>query len=895
MNNRIVLNNSLVPYVLHQLRQDEEAELEAEELSLSVPKQEKTPPYELRILRECLEKLISEKTNLNHTLEDYILKACSRTFVKQKEDSLEYLHAFTDVQCTILKTKKCTTQEFNKNMDRLFGNSPKKEKVSTLKLIAQVGQKFLNRPLYEILGKKSTESFSEEYLREMHKAYDHLHVLAKIAHIAIKRKIKELNKVSKLLNDYSTLQKIAEIKDDTDIRNQVFESRYEHFLKKRVMTIEKLKTTIGKTNKKLHNSCYVINDFMFLKSKGLFNICFEDVKRLYLFSNELVEYRKLLDLSIYEKGKKILECSKFDKALKKDNSVLTKAKINVERYEKSVREPQVVKDPLIALEKEKKSFITWCNLYELINGKKSDGEIYDALTELIFGDELNFKAQRNKNNTNDKVKKQEPIQSNTKNLSPKSKAKKLNIKDALPEAHFNEKSLEPYEEILVEHAEWIYEFSNKLKEHLKSNLPENASVKDLERPKIHAKGLFDQIQYLSRNFELFCKAIIHKDLYALGGIIPFLFLDQHLAIEQLIKHQITLKGEKPTSHNLVELNESCEQSSNPVIEELSDALLEARYSILRSRKNQNEPLSNSLNWTLYSQKLCKVLNSEEEHKDNEVASTDLIELCGFIFESHRKTIQCLVELCGLDEEVDSLFDLEKILEILKKSIEPQSISEKILEIKKSRANERDNNVILKSREIIKENGQKSLRHLDHKDFPESILQEALSHLTRIDAVNYVQQKYPDIQYAALHHRNLLMFQWVYELLYRFHGHASGIGELRWICNHDLEAFHKYIFSEESMPEGLSEFNLGRNLHYTHELGAAHSLKMIEELLETLKNLKRCDPGNPEFILKKKEEKKKGYATLPKSKTEMDEDRLRIFEKGIETLQKIIKLLFGDMT
>jgi hypothetical protein len=174
---------------------------------------------------------------------------------------------------------------------------------------------------------------------------------------------------------------------------------------------------------------------------------------------------------------------------------------------------------------------------------------------------------------------------------------------------------------------------------------------------------------------------------------------------------------------------------------------------------------------------------------------------------------------------------------------------------------------------------------------EQPLEEAASHLLMIDSVNYLQQYYDSIEFAALHHRNSLMFQWVYEQIYTFQGIKMGQIDFREIPNHNLEAYHMLTFPEVKVPLHLSDFNLGRALHYSHEKEKALALPMVKDLLNVRKYLKKIDASEPEWTVIKD---KNQTLTNPKDKlNEMKQDRRNNFMKGVVLVQDLLKLVFEN--
>jgi hypothetical protein len=201
-----------------------------------------------------------------------------------------------------------------------------------------------------------------------------------------------------------------------------------------------------------------------------------------------------------------------------------------------------------------------------------------------------------------------------------------------------------------------------------------------------------------------------------------------------------------------------------------------------------------------------------------------------------------------------------------------------VKIKKSRTNPK--NSILHSRNELLKIGNKLLSNTQIA--ATQFLNEALNHLARIDAIYYLQQNYGDLQFSDLYHRNFLMFQWVYEHIYKFYASVKGIGDLRGIPSHDLKVYHALTFPMITIPESMNEFNFHRNSHYTYELGASKSLKFIQDLFSTKNRLKEfLDPIDQDWYI--------SNADPTKEKQKMKNNRETIFNMGKLLLDILIKM------
>lgn len=860
---------------------------------------------ERKLLRGYLEQIISPDIDLNHTLLQYLLHLCYTYANNKKENHQETSNALY-MMIAILEGPEHNPKEFNKYSTIVLQNADNSRKL-LIQLIAQIGRIWFDQPLYSILSREiPLESPNSKVLREMLLNSEKLYSVSNLINVHLDSVYKQIIDNDKAKIEYEIiLKKLKLPRSEKNSKIHLIRSQHKkniaNTISNKKLVDEAVKFSFEKLVGQIKNSSQIINDYLFLKLKWAHEVYFKFFKNQF----DLLEKVSVQGLDecriIFEMGNSILRHPTAKRGVEKKqdpyweihkNNLILQTALSADRDTPGELDG--------CLEEENELFKNLCNQYESITGHKSDAEIHRSMTWLMFGDEVDEKKismVKEKSKSVKSVEQTLPVKSN--NLASSLKNQQSSKKTPSSFVETNENPLQPHEKILTKHSGLIHDLSKIIKIALDTRCKEAQLIdSNHQRAKIYSKELRDHLHYASLNFDLFCKAILNQDLYAIQAIIPFLFLDQHLAIEQMLKHQIMVKGKVPlNSHHLFELYaySSCKAQPDlePFIKEFSDAMLQARFPISWNYKIQNEPHSESLNWLLFSQKLCQIINPDEK---NEINLTELTGLCTYVFDSYQKTLQCLLGQIELEKDVyisvsemlSSFAELKVILETSIKNNQ-KNLKVKTLEIKNMRTNPKLENPILINRQKLMDVGQDILNKTKiDSTFPRLILEEASDHLLKIDAIDYLQKNYEGMQYAALHHRNLLMFQWVYELLYRFHGHIAGLGELRWVCNHNLEEFHAFAFPKEEIPQTLSEFNIGRNLHYSHEISSPQLLTMIQELLKARKDLKNLDPTDPEWILVK--DQKDHSFDLDKSKNRMKSCREEILEKGIALLETLIKMI-----
>lgn len=471
--------------------------------------------------------------------------------------------------------------------------------------------------------------------------------------------------------------------------------------------------------------------------------------------------------------------------------------------------------------------------YDALTGKKTAAEIHQAYSEYLFKDEFLTEVKRCL------PKKHFPSTTNQTSPEPKEKKEKLVEEISFPSP---ELTLQGY---LSDHHRQIYELSIKIKE-------------SLSETKMHSKELRDHLNFVSLNFHLFCQAIEDHDFYALGAIIPFFCMDLFLVNEQLFKSQLAAEG-KPwiKSHNLSHLRKAQGDATlEAFFLDFNDALLQSRYPVEKSASLKKTLLPGPLKWILFSQ------------QTDTMSKKDLNSLCDFVLNSYSQTLKHLSYELN-EESLDCTFAkpfLEKALSTPIKKSAPSSLSiqQKLLEKEGS---------ILKA--CAKED----------QIAAKQTLEEISHYLIQINAVNHLQERYPDVKFGALHQRNCMMFQWPLEKLYALKGIQEGMGDLRYLsedhssANHDLTVFHAFTLSTKEIPPALKEFNLGRKFHYHRE-----NSPLLENLTFARKNLKKLDPCDPNWTLANKGKIPEKFAET------LVNNRKETFNKGIDLLEKTLLII-----
>lgn len=702
------------------------------------------------------------------------------------EKLAEQVEKLADVQLT---AKKIAALQIEENV-ALIKNSVSKLNTS-LKLIAFIGKKSLNTPLFELLGENPPPDSTPEK--------------------RVLQAIKVYQSAYKFYFDYlnSKNKEILEHTEQHQFKNKNNEELIDDFIKVnnegRLLNDNLRKNLIIIENSITPNLVdmpfsskidpILIDDFTYLRLKNL-NTTHSKLKEN--LSNVITDFaRRILNKSL---------------------DFYNKYNIDTKKVDDPIERLKQFKDPIYlqSIDAKLKSLF---DEYRILRGNKSDAEMHLEITEALLGDDIrneekkyqtiSLKSNKNKPDTHPAPISSTPIKKKIKIIPPTfevSSEKELLSKN--------------------------FQVVDALSKDLKTSLQNSPHVKELK----------DHLQFVSLNFDLFCKALLKQDLYALRAIIPFFCLDLHLVNEQYLKHQFG----KSHSHNLSTLCPESHYERDPELKEFlrdfSDAMLQMRYPVEKSAKFQNNALPEPLKWVLL------------------LPNGDIKQLCTFVFNSYQQTLK---HISGKDCDFN---DLKSLLD------------ESILKIQNKKMDAKPTSAVLKTRENLLQLGEQLLQKCAAEDrkAAQIALEEAVNHLITIDAVDYLQEHYGQLQYGALHHRNALSFQWTIEKIYAFFAITQGLGDLRYLsedhlaANHDLTVFHAYTFPTNAPNPALVNFNLGRCLYYNRE---------NPELFKAIrKTLKKIDPQDPEFV----------FGKLPENFAEtMKKNRLELLNKGKELIEQLV--------
>lgn len=628
----------------------------------------------------------------------------------------------------------------------------------SVQLILQLGEKYLDTPLFDILSEKAPETTSEVRLLQRINLYQSFYSVINNTCFDIAKQLEEaldlgplyssendpvIKKLLNFLNPAVNIYKI--LKENTAIIHSVLEST--------TMTISEIPAA---------------NDFNFLKAKHVANICTKTLKK----TDELA----------LSQSKKLLE--------------------GIKKLEFQIDLPNPVRMNYLFLEILNERLQSLLDQYHELTGKKTDTAIHLAYTDYLFQDE--FLAEKKRYEA--KIIKQkihfEPVKTEEKVEKP-----------------ILQPSVIPTPEKKPGHSTQIHELSLKIKKSI---------------PGMYSRELRDHLTFASLNFNLFCRAIENNDTKALSAIIPFFCMDIHIVNEQLIKSQSNtwLK-----SHNLSKLRAIVDTpKEDPELEafftNFSDALLQVRYPI------EKNVIAGPLKWLLVTPN-----------------NKDLPFLCQFVLNSYEQTLKHVCKAVG-HETIDCSFAAPIF----------QNATLKKSPLTKT--------PILTLRDRLLKKNEK------RKD---QTLLEVANHLITFDAVVYLQERYPDLQFAALHQRNCMMSGWPAEKVLALAAIREGMGDPRYLsddpssANHDLIVFHAMILPTKEIPTALKDFNLGRKLHYHRE---EKNSPLLKDLDFARKNLKKLDPDDPNFTLANQK--------LPESFAQiLVKNRKETINKGIDLLEKIL--------
>jgi hypothetical protein len=337
---------------------------------------------------------------------------------------------------------------------------------------------------------------------------------------------------------------------------------------------------------------------------------------------------------------------------------------------------------------------------------------------------------------------------------------------------------------------------------------------------IAKQELIDHIQYGALNFALFIKMMHEGDLYGLKVVLPLLFLDLHVQVEQWIKHDIILKtGSYPATHSLLKMAQEANFDNSPIFSDFNYALQQVRYPLASKDIYPTPP--KALHWILYSLQIADndgIIDSERV--------LELKELVSFVFDSYKEVARILSQ----PTQITTYLDDCKI-ELLERLDSHRGKTFK--ECRKRVPSQEPIQACLTKAKQLQGATTKTTRQV------QQCLDEAAIHLEQIAAGHYLKTHFSHKIFTPIHKRNQLLYQWVFEQLFVAQGIAKGIGDLRWIRHHDLSSYYYILHAEDFAPHDkrLDPFNFGRTLHYGREKGD-DSPEYIKDTLATLKTSRK---------------------------------------------------------
>jgi hypothetical protein len=369
-----------------------------------------------------------------------------------------------------------------------------------------------------------------------------------------------------------------------------------------------------------------------------------------------------------------------------------------------------------------------------------------------------------------------------------------------------------------------------------------------------------------------------------------LLMDLHIQTEQLMKHaQIIKAGDYPSSHSLLTLSKrypsKLSLDQHELVKNLDYAMIHSRYPIASHEHYQKLPLA--LSSILFSLELAN-LSVNQKGTINEEALNKLSLLIPFVFDSFKAAQSLVLNQFNPTSEISQAAKMFwESLEPCKKELQDSLRTQKQFTMNDWSVQKGKNNTvtILNQRKILLQTIETipARKSGEEASFLQP-LQEAAEHLLRIDIAIHMKKHYPDLKFAPIHQRNLLTFQWVFEQLYVCQGMAKGIGDLRWIRNHDLHSYHTWLYSTSDRYNELKTFNFKRMVHYHRDKDKEQALPMMLNLLQALKYSKQ------EAVKKeiKVECKGKGREHFPNPCRIMEENLNLTLKQGIQLLEVLVK-------
>jgi uncharacterized membrane-anchored protein YjiN (DUF445 family) len=402
--------------------------------------------------------------------------------------------------------------------------------------------------------------------------------------------------------------------------------------------------------------------------------------------------------------------------------------------------------------------------------------------------------------------------------------------------------------------------------------------------KIYYKELRDHVFSLKWNFEFLIQACEKGDFQAIAIALPEMVLHAHLQIEQFLKFKALVKFNKaPIHHSLLNLAKtldfysSLDQPLRRFLTDLDRGMENARYPI--SAEDHFKSLSYSselprhLKAILAGKRIVSQLMSEERRIDD-AAKIDLkfiLEYACEVYISSQKLLEILLKASGELKDFEPSANSEPLVLRMQQVIEGLKGLNGFNEIKTNPQSLHLQRAEDRLKEFVSADSKQEHLFGD----PQIPLKEAQFELLRLRAAFSLKESYSAPQFTALHLKNTLGFQRLFEQILAAYGILYDLGDLRWIPHHDLIKRCEFL-ELQLVSEGISRFNLGRKLHYAEERSI--QLPLHQQFLQAMKVARHA-----EFTKVSKEKR------APLNFDKIFHSNMQI---GLDTTNELLKIVLG---
>lgn len=429
-----------------------------------------------------------------------------------------------------------------------------------------------------------------------------------------------------------------------------------------------------------------------------------------------------------------------------------------------------------------------------------------------------------------------------------------------------------------------YEEFNKISSQLRKNLSRalKSRLKDLrsespddnKRLKSHAKEIIAHLAYLTENLELFYRAYLKGDLFTLAAIIPFFFLDGHLLCEQSLKHAIVCKSRRKVhTHDLEKcykmLGVEFTEIQTLFMDWIKDGMLQVRYPVEHFESNDTHFLIGSI---LNTRGISTYINSNQYGLDVSDLAEFLHRLSISIIGSYTRSLEIASVCAGIKIDMDENC---KALSKAMNSVVWNDNKELVL-IAQGFLTEipEENEALEKLRQMLKQ----ALTD-DRYSHATQNLKEASGLISTLQSTNYLQHKYVGDKLAPMHERNLMMFAWIVEQLYRVKSIADNGVELR---GHNLEEVHRKLMPDTPLPVHLKEFNIEHGVQYNSD-EKSKDKEIVQNLSLTRKSQKDKESKGKRADLSEDEQKQLEGSFYRRKET---------MQRGLELITEVAELVLN---